>query len=142
MSGESLRPKEIEALRQKKMWTPSDKESILKTAMESALASAAARMSAKERDAAQRHAAKLDKQVETLTAEKKTLEDWQFEHANDASSVASLRKEVQELRQDIHIRDTFLRQEDLVHAFKDFCEEVGHRLTVAVQELSQQIRMR
>ncbi len=86
-------------------------------------------------------------EIEDLKAEKDTLNDEiedmaSFDVTHLKAINKALKSENEALKQDIRVRDTFIKNMGLKERFMDFCNDLGHKLHMAIEGLANQFKKR
>lgn len=141
ISGRELKVEEVEKLQQKTFWTAEDKADIIQTALKSSQNAQKARKAISlEKDARENEEA-IRKQNTALQAQNERLQAEQLSEM-DKSTLGIQRREIEELKRDIAVRDDFIQKLSLKAQFMEYCRDLGHKLHIMTEDLSHGIRMR
>lgn len=141
LKGRELSLDELKELKNKTFWTTEDKENVIKTA----------KLSAKNADRAEN--ADLDKNIITkkynalkkentsLKAQVPTFEE-KLHYDSLENTIEVQNQTIEALKKDISVRDTFIKESGLKEQFKDYCHDIGHKLKVAIEQISHGLHVR
>lgn len=129
IEGRELKLDELKELEQKSIWSSEDKRNILKTA----------KLSAKHKENNINLTAKnkdLSEQVEVMTP---NYEDYSRVvsqvHYRDNTMIPKLKNEIENLKQDLQVRNDFIERMGIKEQFLSFCTEIGYKIKTAIQNL-------
>lgn len=140
IEGRSLKLKELKELEGKRIWSAEDKADILKTASEAAQNT----QKAHQAISAKNEAVKAQKAAERaqMAAEKAQRAAEQKVDGVDFVSETLYKHTMEEnkrLKEDIKVRDNFIRESGLMPAFIQKVQEMGYELAVKVKEMKRAI---
>lgn len=133
IEGRELKKDELTALEQKTFWSSEDKRNVLKTAYMEEKRTREVK-SLKEKNKA------LEKDVKRMTPKYQDYNRVKAQVDQRDKEQLELEKKVKRLEREVKVRDDFIKQKGLMDQFIDFCTEIGHKLKIAVQEISQSLR--